>query len=855
MSLLPDIAVMALRPLLSNMLEQAQALGGVYVQQGATAAPAAALQAVGRLLYSRFTDPSKKLPDALRRSADRAWRSMEVALAGESLWTRFRDRGEDKAFRREVRQLLDFSGLDKAFRRRCLDQLRVAGKAGLIPGDLDPKTAAERTASFARFGDPTRAREGEWRVAGRMAGQLRGVGHSDLADLLELQPAGHDAPLLAVAVRFFFRREIETDPSLFQGFLYAQVDQLGDSVRAGFDRMAEAFAGLGAALERQGESLEQILDALSALRGDALDIKGEMKRQGAGQQAIYSEVIRLGEKLDGLHERALRPADSLSIRSEDERQVVKQLVARYRALPDDQRRRLPALLDAVGRLEMAAGDFPAARADFRQLTHLVSAPGDKAAAHYGAYLAALETRDWNAALLRLTEAVRLDPARFAPFPDRYEPERILGAGGFGVVFLCRNRLSRARLVVKAIHGDALGRDLASVFEEAAVLEELDHPAVIRLRDCGHADAGKARPYLVMDYFDGLTLEEHVQRCGTLPPPDARAVARQMAEGLRAAHGRNLLHRDVKPGNVLVRRVSDGWQVKLIDFGLALRRQAARNTVSNADALAKTVRGASIAGTLDYAAPEQMGRLKASVGPPSDVYGFGRTLCYALFGTPHPLPRQWRGLGDERLGELLEACIEEQPRNRPSDFDKVLQRLHEEGPQGVPQSVLEGLEADGPVLREIARLTSIGKESGDYLKTVAPIRIHAWRTAAASGSPEAQYLLAGCLLVGAGLQADATEGIRWLRAAAELRFTRAQHALGLQYLKGDGVVKDYAEALRWFRKAAEQGDPQAQYGLGWMYANGRGVAKDQAAAVKWFRKAAEQGDPQAQYGLGLMYEKG
>src|SRR5262249_46322064 len=155
--------------------------------------------------------------------------------------------------------------------------------------------------------------------------------------------------------------------------------------------------------------------------------------------------------------------------------------------------------------------------------------------------------------------------------------------------------------------------------EAQALRQLDHNAIIRLQDCGFGSPdGESRPYLVVDYFEGKTLED-AARDKPMPVEDAVAVGRLIAAGLHAAHEKHILHRDVKPATVVVRGAAplaiEGrgvvWQAKLIDFGLALRRTG-RETML---ATAKTLVGSSIAGTLDYAAPEQMGKLtSAAVGP-------------------------------------------------------------------------------------------------------------------------------------------------------------------------------------------------------------------------------------------------
>src|SRR5205807_1481106 len=101
------------------------------------------------------------------------------------------------------------------------------------------------------------------------------------------------------------------------------------------------------------------------------------------------------------------------------------------------------------------------------------------------------------------------------------------------------------------------------------------------QDCGFASPTEdARPYLVMDYFAGATLED-AAREKPLAVSDLVEVARQVAEGLQAAHGKGILHRDVKPANLLVSKQDKGWQAKLIDFGLALKRSGQETMLATA----------------------------------------------------------------------------------------------------------------------------------------------------------------------------------------------------------------------------------------------------------------------------------
>ena len=278
-----------------------------------------------------------------------------------------------------------------------------------------------------------------------------------------------------------------------------------------------------------------------------------------------------------LHQRPVHAGDSLSIRSDFERQKVKEFLSHYRQMPESVKAAAPALLNGLGKLQVATGDYQSAQEAFTRVAEL--SPDDKSCAegHYNAYRAALERAaagesSYPDALAELQLALRFDPARFTPFPlDDYEPQRILGAGGFGVTFLCKKKLTGHDVAVKAFRADGLERDVSAVMQEASMLDQLQHPAIIRLRHCGYADAAHTRPFIEMDYFESQTLEEYVEQNGTMSVADVLAVARPMAEALLAAHGQGILHRDVKPANLLVRRTSGKWEVRVIDFGLALKQ--------------------------------------------------------------------------------------------------------------------------------------------------------------------------------------------------------------------------------------------------------------------------------------------
>ncbi len=409
----------------------------------------------------------------------------------------------------------------------------------------------------------------------------------------------------------------------------------------------------------------------------------QAEQHGAGQPYLdlYEAVAGLKHRPD-LHPCSVRPRDGVALRRDGERKSCRtssRLTTTCR--PTSSGGAGPPQQPRPARSRRRRPHRGPDSTTFREVARLVLDPISQGEAHHNVYRAALERRDWGEALAALRRAAALDAEAFEPFPlARFEPVRILGAGGFGPPSLSPTCEADVQVVVKALRPDGLDRDLDAVFHESARVQELDHPALIRVRDCAWADAEKARPYLVLEYLEGQTLMDHVARHGPLAPEDWMSVAWQLGRGLQALHGRGVLHRSLRPAAVLVRREKDAagavlWRVKLLDAGLSLKRTVIHASASNPAARVQTALGRSVARTIAYAAPEVIGKPKGQVwvGPHSDVYAFGKLCAFALTGRPEPdggdlvlLPEPWKRLLDDLTGWTI-------PRRLPH-FGAVLDRL-------------------------------------------------------------------------------------------------------------------------------------------------------------------------------------
>lgn len=195
----------------------------------------------------------------------------------------------------------------------------------------------------------------------------------------------------------------------------------------------------------------------------------------------------------------------------------------------------------------------------------------------------------------------------------YEVVRELGQGGMGVVYAARHPDDPRPLAIKLLKRIANARALARFAREAAAMAKVSHPHVIRIVDVGETPQG---PYIVLEQIEGRTLEDQLQG-GPLEPRHAAEVCAQLAAGVGALHRAGVLHRDLKPDNVMLR--SDGSAV-VLDLGLAHEESA--------ESLTRT---GQLVGTPAYMSPEQASGQHRDIDERSDVYALGATLFAAVSG--------------------------------------------------------------------------------------------------------------------------------------------------------------------------------------------------------------------------------
>jgi serine/threonine-protein kinase len=246
---------------------------------------------------------------------------------------------------------------------------------------------------------------------------------------------------------------------------------------------------------------------------------------------------------------------------------------------------------------------------------------------------------------------------------RYRLDSLLGRGGMSEVWCATDLELGRRVALKLL---APNEDNARFEREARAIAALAHPNVTQLYDYGESDD---RPFMVLEYLPGGSLEELLRAHGALADEDTHRIASEIAAGLAHAHSRGVVHRDLKPSNVLF---DDEGRAKIADFGIA-RMAAGEGTLTEAG---------TVLGTAAYISPEQAAGMPATAA--SDVYSFGVLLFRMLTGAlpfesddplslvvrhrdePAPLVTDLRPDAPAALAATADAALGKDPAARPAD---------------------------------------------------------------------------------------------------------------------------------------------------------------------------------------------
>ena len=262
------------------------------------------------------------------------------------------------------------------------------------------------------------------------------------------------------------------------------------------------------------------------------------------------------------------------------------------------------------------------------------------------------------------------------FAERYEIQSVLGKGGMGIVYKAQDRDLDDVVAIKTLRSEALSADptlLDRFKQEIRLARKITHPNILRTHDLGETSGLR---YLSMEFIKGITLKQMVEQDQLIPTPVALRVAKQICAGLAAAHEVGVIHRDIKPQNIIIEPTGG---LKIMDFGIARLTQERGMTATG-----------TVIGTPDYMSPEQARGLNLDFR--SDIYSTGVVLYELFTGTlpfegdtplavvlkhvqeKPPSPQAKNPKIDPKIAAIILKCMQKDPDDRFQSVNQLYEAL-------------------------------------------------------------------------------------------------------------------------------------------------------------------------------------
>ena len=275
-----------------------------------------------------------------------------------------------------------------------------------------------------------------------------------------------------------------------------------------------------------------------------------------------------------------------------------------------------------------------------------------------------------------TDARKAEPQVGALFSSRYEIQSILGKGGMGIVYKAHDRDLDDIVAIKTLRSEALSADptlLDRFKQEIRLARRITHPNILRTHDLGETNGLR---YLSMEFVKGITLKHLIEQDQLLPTPVALRISKQVCAGLAAAHEVGVIHRDIKPQNIIIEPTGG---LKIMDFGIARLTQERGVTVTG-----------TVVGTPDYMSPEQARGLPLDFR--SDIYSTGVMLYEMFTGSlpfegdspvavvlkhvqeKPPAPQSKNPKIDPKISVIILKCMEKEPASRYQTVNDLYEAL-------------------------------------------------------------------------------------------------------------------------------------------------------------------------------------